>query len=219
MVKIKRENTHGTGAKQAFRRQRSEPAKIKAETLYELSDTQMTAFGGLLAMVTFLDLVNFKELSENHYCSPSRKPELGCYRMVPGFLMLLFTGFARIGHFGFIRQDPMVCGIMGVSILPAISTFWRYLASLCLNQSGAFLTIGAHMRRRVWAPPAGLITSACVLMSTRRYQPFTGILKVAAKATIRNTVVKRGCDRYFCLSKRPGRVSLRDATTRQYDDR
>jgi len=64
MVKIKRENTHKTGVKQAFRRQRSEPAKIKAETRYELSDTQMTAFGGLLAMVKFLDLVNFKELFE-----------------------------------------------------------------------------------------------------------------------------------------------------------
>lgn len=151
MVKIKRENTLQTGVKQAFQRQRSEPVKIRAETGYELSDTQMTAFGGLLALVKFLDLVNFKELFENHYCSPSRKPELGCYRMVLGFLMLLFIGFARIGHFGFIRQDPMVCGIMGVSILPAISTFWRYLTSLCLNQSNALLTIGAHMRRRVWA--------------------------------------------------------------------
>lgn len=151
MVKIKRENTLKTRTKQAFQQQHSEPAKISAETRYELSDTQITAFGGLLAMVKFLDLVNFKELFENHYCSPSRKPELGCYRMVLGFLMLLFIGFARIGHFVFIRQDPMVCGILGVSILPAISTFWRYLASLCLNQSKALLTIGAHMRRRVWS--------------------------------------------------------------------
>jgi hypothetical protein len=151
MVKIKRENTLKTGVKQAVQRQHSGPAKIKAETGYELSDTQMTAFGGLLALVKFLDLINFKELFEKHYCSPSRKPELGNYRMVLGFLMLLFIGFARIGHFGFIRQDPMVCGIMGVTILPAISTFWRYLTSLCLNQSKALLTIGAHMRRRVWA--------------------------------------------------------------------
>lgn len=150
MVKIKRENTLKTGVKQAFQQKHSEAAKIRPETKYELSDTQMTAFGGLLAMVKFLDLVNFKELFENHYCSPSRKPELGCYRMVLGFLMLVFIGFARIGHFGFIRQDPMVCGIMGVGILPAISTFWRYLSSLCLNQSKALLTIGAQMRRRVW---------------------------------------------------------------------
>ena len=151
MVKIKRENTLKTGVKQAFQQQSPEPAKIRAETRYELSDTQMTAFGGLLAMVKFLDLVNFKELFENHYCSPSRKPELGCYRMVLGFLILLFIGFARIGHFVFIRQDPMVCGILGVSILPAISTFWRYLASLCLNQSRTLLTIGSHMRSRVWS--------------------------------------------------------------------
>ncbi len=151
MVKVKRENTHKIGVKQAFQQQRSEPAKINAETRYELAATQMTAFGGLLAMVKFLDLVNFKELFEHHYCSPSRKPKLGCYRMVLGFLMLLFIGFARLGHFAYIRQDPMVCGILGVSILPAISTFWRYLASLCLNQSRAFLTIGAHMRGRVWA--------------------------------------------------------------------
>jgi hypothetical protein len=151
MVKIIRENTHKIGIEQAFQRQRSEPAKIKAETRYELSDSKMTAFGGLLAMTKFLDLVNFQELFENHYCSPTRKPELGCYRMILGFLLLLFIGFARIGHFGFIRHDPMVCGILGVSALPAISTFWRYLASLCLNQSKAFQTIGAHLRRRVWS--------------------------------------------------------------------
>ena len=151
MVKVRRENTHKTAEKQGFQQQRPKAAKIRAETKYLLANTQMTAFGGLLALVKFLDLVNFKELFENHYCSPSRKPELGCYRMMLGFLMLLFIGFARIGHFGFIRQDPMVCGILGVNILPAISTFWRYLTSLCLNQSRALLVIGAQMRRRVWS--------------------------------------------------------------------
>ena len=204
MVKVRRENTHKTAEKQGFQQQRPKAAKIRAETKYLLANTQMTAFGGLLALVKFLDLVNFKELFENHYCSPSRKPELGCYRMMLGFLMLLFIGFARIGHFGFIRQDPMVCGILGVNILPAISTFWRYLTSLCLNQSRALLVIGAQMRRCAggYGPPAVSITIACASMSTRQYQRSTGILREAAKAIIRNTAAKRGCDRYSYLSRR-----------------
>jgi len=139
-----------TSEKQGFQQGARKPAKIKAETLYELCNSRMTAFGGLLALVKFLDLVNFREIFREHYCSPTRKPDLGCYRMVLGLLMLLFIGFSRIGHIGYIRQDPMVCGILDVAILPVISTFWRYLTTLCLNQSNAILTIAAHMRQRVW---------------------------------------------------------------------
>lgn len=150
MVKIKGENTVKSIAKQGDFATARNSAKINADTRYELCGSRMTAFGGLLALTKFIDLVNFKEVFDTYYCSPSRKPELGCYRMVLGFLMLLFIGFARIGQIWFIREDPLVCGILGVGILPAISTFWRYLASLGLNQSRALLIISAELRSRVW---------------------------------------------------------------------
>ena len=57
----------------------SQSAKIGPDTRYEFCGSSMTAFGGLLGLVKFLDLVKFKDVFEKHYCSPSRKPKLGCY--------------------------------------------------------------------------------------------------------------------------------------------
>ncbi len=126
------------------------PAKIKADTHYGLTESRMTAYGGLFGLVKFLDLIKFREVFEACYRSPSRQPELGCYRMVLGFLILLFVGFARVGHVEYLRRDPMVCGMLDVEILPAVSTFWRYLRSLWLPQSQALLKISAVLRARVW---------------------------------------------------------------------
>jgi hypothetical protein len=143
-----------------------EPAKIEADTLYETCGSSMTAFGGLLSLVKFLDLVNFKEIFEKHYCSPSRKPLLGCYRMILGVLMLIFIGFQRLGHFSYIRRNRMVCGILDVAVLPVVSTFWRYLRSLCLNQSHAILIISAVLRSRVWQACKLGYTSVCIDIDT-----------------------------------------------------
>ncbi len=62
-------------------------------------------------MVKFLDLIGFEKRFEKHYVHPKREPKLGGYRMVSGILMLLFIGFQRLGHFGYIRKDTMLCGI------------------------------------------------------------------------------------------------------------
>jgi len=166
MVKSKKENTLGKATGQGFLQTSGRPAEIKAGTSYEFCDTRMTAFGGLLALVKFIDLVKFKEIFESRYCSPSRKPELGCYRMLQGFLMLMFVGFTRIGHIEYIRRDAMICGILGVTILPAISTFWRYLRSLGLNQSHALLHIGSAVRQRVWQTCGLSYDSVCINIDT-----------------------------------------------------
>jgi hypothetical protein len=150
MVKHKKKNKSKNPVKQGKKQTSRNTAKITANTAYELCDSTMTSFGGLLALEKFFDLVNFKEVFTSLYRSPLRKPALGCYTMVYGFLMLLFIGFARIGHFWYIRKDTMVCSLLGVEILPAISTFWRYLITLGLNQSKAMLNINAEIRSRVW---------------------------------------------------------------------
>ncbi len=71
------------------------------------------------------DLIDFEKRFEEHYVHPKREPKLGGYRMVSGILMLLFIGFQRLGHFTYIRKDSMLCGVLRVSVLPAVSTFWR----------------------------------------------------------------------------------------------
>jgi len=124
---------------------------ITPETAYGECSERLTAFGGLLALVKFLDLIGFEKEFGEHYVHPNRTPQLGGYRMVLGMLMLLFIGFQRLGHFAYVRTDAMVCGILRVRVLPAVSTFWRYLASLGIIQSASLLRLGAALRRRVWA--------------------------------------------------------------------
>lgn len=124
--------------------------KIGPNTPHRLCNERLTAFGGLLALVKFLDLIKFQEVFGEFYLSPKRKPKLGCYRMILGLLMMLFIGFQRIGHFKYIREDSMLCGILKVTLLPVVSTFWRYLRSLTINQSQSLLRVAAVLRKRTW---------------------------------------------------------------------
>jgi hypothetical protein len=105
----------------------------------------------LLALVKVLDLIHFEEAFATHYVLPKRAPKLGDYRMVLGLLLLLFLGFQRLGHFAYVRADAMVCGVLRVAVLPAVSTFWRYLQALTIVQSAALLRLGAALRATVWA--------------------------------------------------------------------
>ena len=127
------------------------PVRITAETPYGECSERLTAFGGLLALVKFLDVIEFEQAFAAHYVHPRREPKLGGYRMVLGILLLLFIGFQRLGHFAYVRYDPMVCGVLRVAALPAVSTFWRYLRSLSIVQSAALLRLGAALRATVWA--------------------------------------------------------------------
>jgi DDE family transposase len=46
---------------------------------------------------------------------------------------------------GEIRTDAMVCGVLRVTVWPAVSTFWRYLQALTLVQAAALLRLGAAL--------------------------------------------------------------------------
>ncbi len=128
---------------------KSRSPKIGPHTPHDVCSERMTAFGGLLPLVKFLDLIHFKDVFDEVYVSPSRKTVLGGYRMVLGLLMMLFVGFQRIGHIKYLREDAMIAGILKVTRLPAVSTFWRYLQSLKIIQSQALLGIMAVLRQRV----------------------------------------------------------------------
>lgn len=150
---VKRQRTAKRPGRQGASRKSdgARPVRITAETPYGECSERLTAFGGLLALVKFLDLLGFEAAFAQHYVSPQRAPKLGHYRMVLGILLLLFIGFQRLGHFAYVRADPMVCGVLRVAVLPAVTTFWRYLRALTIVQSAALLRLGAALRARVWA--------------------------------------------------------------------
>lgn len=126
------------------------PRKITASTIYGTCTERLSPFGGLLGLIKFLDLLRFEEVFNHVYRGPSRDPKLGHYRMVVGILMLLFIGFNRLWHFVYIRLDAMVCGFFQLARLPAVSTFWRYVDSLSINQAKSILKVNSALRERAW---------------------------------------------------------------------
>jgi len=150
MVKKTKKHTTKKHISKVYNGNGSEPRKIKASTAYGACSERLSPFGGLLALIKFLDLIRLEEVFDHAYRAPARKPKLGHYRMVVGILMLLFIGFNRLWHFIYIRWDAMVCGFFQLHLLPAASTFWRYVDNLGINQANSFLNIMSILRERVW---------------------------------------------------------------------
>jgi hypothetical protein len=150
MVKRQKRNTTKKPVSKADKKDSPEARKISASTHYETCSEQLSPFGGTLALIKFIDLIKFEEIFEQAYHKPKREPKPGNYKMVMGILMLIFIGFNRIAHFAYIRTDPMLCGFFGVVSLPVVSTFWRYVNSLGINQSNSLLKIMSILRERVW---------------------------------------------------------------------
>jgi hypothetical protein len=150
MVKKRKKNIKKKRNGKGFNAKAAGARKINASTMYDTCSEQLSPFGGLLALIKFLDLVNFKEIFNSTYHKPSRDPKLGHYLMMTGILMLLFIGFNRIWHFVYIRLDAMLCGFFRLNRLPAASTFWRYVDSLGINQGKSLLKVMGMLRERVW---------------------------------------------------------------------
>ena len=150
MVKSTKSNSRKKRNNKGRKQNRSRAKKISASTAYDTCSEQLSPFGGLLPLIKFLDLVDFRQMFDSAFIAPSREPKLGHYSMVVGLLMLLFVGFNRIWHFTYLRLDAMLCGFFNLSQLPVASTFWRYVNSLGINQAQSFLQLMALMRQRVW---------------------------------------------------------------------
>ena len=150
MVKKRKKNNRKSPNNKGFNKNRAEARNINASTVYETCTEQLSPFGGVLALIKFFDLLNFKEIFHSGYHKPLREPKLGHHLMMVGILMLLFIGFNRIWHFVYIRLDAMLCGFFRVTRLPAATTFWRYVDSLGINQGKSLLKVMSILRERVW---------------------------------------------------------------------
>jgi hypothetical protein len=124
MVKTRKKHSKKSRNSKGFNNVVSSPRKLTVSTGYGTCTELLSPFGGMLALIKFLDLIQFKEAFEHTYRGPKREPKLGHYRMVVGILMLLFIGFNRLWHFVYVRVDAMLCGFFYASRLPAASTFW-----------------------------------------------------------------------------------------------
>ena len=77
MVKERKKNIRKKRSGKGSNRKRTKARRINASTPYDTCSEQLSPFGGLLALIKFLDLVNFKEIFNAAYHKPSRDPKLG----------------------------------------------------------------------------------------------------------------------------------------------
>ena len=150
MVKSRRSKSRKNRNKKATRTNRVKARRINASTPFETCSEQLSPFGGLLALIKLLDLINFRQIFDFAYIAPTRKPELGHCSMMIGLLILLFIGFDRIWHFAYVRMDAIICGFFRLSCLSVASTFWRYVDSMGINQGKSLITVMNILRERVW---------------------------------------------------------------------
>jgi hypothetical protein len=150
MVKSKNKDKRKRRKKQGRKPVAEKAKRIGPSTPYGYTKENLTPYGGLLPLEKFLDGVKFKELFQSLYIEPGRKSRAGSYFFIKGLILLLFIGFKRIYHFSYVQEDPMLVGILGGKKLPHISTFWRYMKSIGINQAKALLRIMAALRERAW---------------------------------------------------------------------
>lgn len=150
MVKQRKKNSREKRVSKGFKGNRVKARKINASTAHDTCTESLSPFGGLLGLIKFFDLIDFPEIFDSAYIAPRRDPKLGHYPMVVGILMLLFIGFNRICHFTYVRLDAMLCGFFGLERLPVVSTFWRYVDSMGINQGKSLLSVMRVLRERAW---------------------------------------------------------------------
>jgi len=150
MVKRQDQGSAGSSKNQGENECQPKASKIGSSTAYGYGRERLSPFGGLLGLVKFLDLVKFKEIFEGFYKGPERMPEMGHGNMVCGILLLLFIGFTRVWHFLDLQFDRVVCGIFNRVKLPYVTTYWRYVDSLGINQGMSLLMVMSVLRERVW---------------------------------------------------------------------
>lgn len=150
MVKTRQHITRQKRTGKGVKRDRCTARKINASTPYDTCGEQLSPFGGLLALIKFLDLFKFEQILDCQYQTPPREPERGHNLMLTGLLMLLFIGFNRVWHFTYVRLDAIICGYFRLERLPVASTFWRYVNSMGINQGISLLMVMNTLRERVW---------------------------------------------------------------------
>ena len=150
MVKQQDFSTAKTHDCKGFSKGNARVNKINASTAYDTCREQLSPFGGLLALIKFLDLLTFDQMFHELYLPPRRRSAMGDWGMVAGVLMLLFIWFNRLWHFTYVRLDSLLCGFFHLNRLPVASTYWRYVDSLGINQANSLVNLMTALRQRFW---------------------------------------------------------------------
>src|SRR5258708_8592057 len=136
MVINRKEHRDKKPAKQAAEAVIPEPNKIGAGTPYDFEAKNLTAYGGLLPVVTMLEKLGFQQLVEETLTVKRITRAMTMYQFVLAMALAVYVGFSRLHHLRFLAREPMLTGILKGLLLPPPWTFCRSLSFLHLGGSG-----------------------------------------------------------------------------------
>src|SRR6266567_7631875 len=150
MVTDRKKDSDKTPVNQGLEKVSPEPNRISSSTPYDFDGKNLTAYGGLLPVGTLLEKLGFRQLVEETLKVKRQTRAMPAYQFILAMVLACYVGFSRLHHMRFLQREPMLTGILGVSLLPPQCTFWRFLASLHGSVAGQLLEVQRRMRERVW---------------------------------------------------------------------
>ena len=150
MVNHRKQDTSRPPVPQGDGELEPEPNKIGASTPFDFESKNLTAYGGLLPVATLLEKLEFQKLVEETLTVKRHTKAMTKYQFVLAMILSCYVGFSRLFQMQFLKQEPMLTGILRVVRLPPQCTFWRFLASLHLGVARQLLEVQRRMRQRVW---------------------------------------------------------------------
>src|SRR5256885_10225594 len=110
MVINKKEHSDKTSAKQAAEAVIPEPNKIGASTPYDFEAKNLTAYGGLLPVVTMLEKLGFQQLVEETLTVKRMTRAMPMYQFVLAMALAVYVGVAGLHHLRVLGRGPRLTG-------------------------------------------------------------------------------------------------------------
>src|SRR5260370_12978851 len=112
MVINRKEHSDKKPAKQAAEAVIPEPNKIVASTPYDFEAKNLTAYGGLLPVVTMLEKLGFQQLVEETLTVKRITRAMTMYQFVLAMALAVYVGISRLHHLRFLSRRLIVTSIL-----------------------------------------------------------------------------------------------------------
>ena len=123
------------------------------------TDKPVSGWGGLVAVVRYMDRLGVRELLRRGLADGRTSPnQIPVVDLAMGFMVAVLTGARRFAHGERLRADEVVRGILGVKRLPSAMTVTRYLGGLVRSQvEHLSQTLWQFIAERLKAPALGAV--------------------------------------------------------------
>jgi len=128
----------------------STPNKIRATTEFTFTGKKMTPFGGMFTLSSLVEKIQLDKLIENTL-TVTRKTDLEVHKYILAIIFMLYMGYERLSHFVYLHKDSFFLRILGLSVLPVQTSFWRFLnLSLHKHNELQLQMVNLKALQRVW---------------------------------------------------------------------